>query len=175
MGKYVIYSLKGHRDMEKIYGAEKAQNSLTKIGRGKYEVIYGYGVDENGGYNWRKRYDHEPAIAEIKADVESLINAETDGKILSGFVWNGQSVWLSLENQINFKAAYDLAVQTDGETLPKKLKLGEDDEGRPMYHLFESVSEFTEFYKSAVEYIEKTIQEGWEEKDGVNYGEYIDD
>ena len=44
-----------------------------------------------------------------------------------------------------------------------------------MYHLFESVSEFTEFYKSAVEYIEKTIQEGWEQKDGVNYGEYIDD
>lgn len=161
--------------MEKIYGAQGAQNSLTKVGRKEYEIIYGYGEDENGGYNWRKRYDHKPTVAEIKNDVETLINGETEKKILSGFEWRGIKVWLSLENQINFKAAYDLAVQTDGETLPKKLKLGEDDEGRPMYHLFESVSEFTEFYKSAVEYIEKTIQEGWEEKDGVNYGEYIDD
>ena len=161
--------------MEKIYGAQGAQNSLTKVGRKEYEIIYGYGEDENGGYNWRKRYDHKPTVAEIKNDVETLINGETDKKILSGFEWRGIKVWLSLENQINFKAAYDLAVQTDGDTLPKKLKLGEDDEGRPMYHLFESVSEFTEFYKSAVEYIEKTIQEGWEQKDGVNYGEYIDD
>lgn len=161
--------------MEKIYGAQGAQNSLTKVGRKEYEIIYGYGEDENGGYNWRKRYDHKPTVAEIKNDVETLINGETEKKILSGFEWRGIKVWLSLENQINFKAAYDLAVQTDGETLPKKLKLGEDDEGRPMYHLFESVSEFTEFYKSAVEYIEKTIQEGWEQKDGVNYGEYIDD
>lgn len=161
--------------MEKIYGAQGAQNSLTKVGRKEYEIIYSYGEDENGGYNWRKRYDHKPTVAEIKNDVETLINGETEKKILSGFEWRGIKVWLSLENQINFKAAYDLAVQTDGETLPKKLKLGEDDEGRPMYHLFESVSEFTEFYKSAVEYIEKTIQEGWEEKDGVNYGEYIDD
>lgn len=161
--------------MEKVYGAQGAQNSLTKVGRKEYEIIYGYGEDENGGYNWRKRYDHKPTVAEIKNDVETLINGETEKKILSGFEWRGIKVWLSLENQINFKAAYDLAVQTDGETLPKKLKLGEDDEGRPMYHLFESVSEFTEFYKSAVEYIEKTIQEGWEQKDGVNYGEYIDD
>ena len=161
--------------MEKIYGAQGAQNSLTKVGRKEYEIIYGYGEDENGGYNWRKRYDHKPTVAEIKNDVETLINGETEKKILSGFEWRGIQVWLSLENQINFKAAYDLAVQTDGDTLPKKLKLGEDDEGRPMYHLFESVSEFTEFYKSAVEYIEKTIQEGWEQKDGVNYGEYIDD
>lgn len=161
--------------MEKIYGAQGAQNSLTKVGRKEYEIIYGYGEDENGGYNWRKRYDHKPTVAEIKNDVETLINGETEKKILSGFEWRGIKVWLSLENQINFKAAYDLAVQTDGDTLPKKLKLGEDDEGRPMYHLFESVSEFTEFYKSAVEYIEKTIQEGWEQKDGVNYGEYIDD
>ena len=161
--------------MEKIYGAQGAQNRLTKVGRKESEIIYGYGEDENGGYNWRKRYDHKPTVAEIKNDVETLINGETEKKILSGFEWRGIKVWLSLENQINFKAAYDLAVQTDGDTLPKKLKLGEDDEGRPMYHLFESVSEFTEFYKSAVEYIEKTIQEGWEQKDGVNYGEYIDD
>ena len=160
--------------MEKIYGAVSAQNSLTKVGRNEYEIIFGYGVDENGGYNWRKRYDHKPTIAEIRMDVEKQINEETDGKILSGFEWNGIKVWLSLENQINFKAAYDLAVQTDGETLPKKLKLGEDGEGKPIYHVFESVSEFSEFFKLAVSYIEETIQRGWDEKDGVNYGDYED-
>lgn len=159
--------------MEKIYGAQGAQNSLTKVGRKEYEIIYGYGEDENGGYNWRKRYDHKPTVAEIKNDVETLINGETEKKILSGFEWRGIKVWLSLEYQMDFKAAYDLAVQTYGERLPKKMKLGEDEDGRPVYHTFEDVEEFSDFFKAAIDYIEQVRMEGWDEKDGVDYNDYI--
>lgn len=160
--------------MEKIYGATEAHNSLTRVGREKYELIYGHGEDAMGGYDWRERYDHKPTQDEIRATIEGHINQQTDARILSGFVWDGVSVWLSKENQMNFKAAYDLAVQTEGRTLPVKLKLGEDADGAAVYRVFESVDDFSDFYKQAVAFIISTLQEGWEEKDGVNYGDFND-
>ena len=124
-------------------GADKRQDQVIKIGVNNYLLIFGYGIDEDGnGYNMRKNYDHKPTKAEIKNDVETLINGEIEKKILSGFEWRGIKVWLSLENQMNIKAAYDLAVQTNGERLPKKMKLGEDEDGRPVYHTFEDLEEF---------------------------------
>ena len=48
-------------------------------------------------------------------------------------------VWLSTENQYNYKAAYDLAVQTGGETLPVTFKFGSDEQ--PEYHTFEKLDE----------------------------------
>ena len=136
-------------------GADKRQDQVIKIGVNNYLLIFGYGIDEDGnGYNMRKNYDHKPTKAEIKNDVETLINGEIEKKILSGFEWRGIKVWLSLENQMNIKAAYDLAVQTDGERLPKKMKLGEDEDGRPVYHTFEDLEEFSDFFKAVVDYIE---------------------
>ena len=57
------------------------------------------------------------------------INARTDEKIISGLVWTTRPggaipVWLSTENQFNFKSAYDLAVQ---KVLPVTFKMGERD------------------------------------------------
>ena len=156
-------------------GAEKRQDQVIKIGVNNYLLIFGYGIDEDGnGYNMRKNYDHKPTKAEIKNDVETLINGEIEKKILSGFEWRGIKVWLSLENQMNIKAAYDLAVQTNGERLPKKMKLGEDEDGRPVYHTFEDLEEFSDFFKAVVDYIEQVRMEGWDEKDGINYGEFGD-
>ena len=156
-------------------GADKRQDQVIKIGVNNYLLIFGYGIDEDGnGYNMRKNYDHKPTKAELKNDVETLINGEIEKKILSGFEWRGIKVWLSLENQMNIKAAYDLAVQTNGERLPKKMKLGEDEDGRPVYHTFEDLEEFSDFFKAVVDYIEQVRMEGWDEKDGINYGEFGD-
>ena len=160
-------------DFEKIYGAEEAQNCLTKVGRKEYEAIYGYGEDEMGSYNWRKRYDHKPAITEVRSDIESLINERTDAAILTGFSWRGVSVYLSTENQFNFKASYDLAVQTQGATLPVKFKLGEDGDGTPVYHVFSEMEEFEDFYTKAISYVNDTLNAGWQEKDSVDYNDYI--
>lgn len=157
--------------MNKIYGATERQDGLYKIGRNKWELIYGFGKDSEDdevGYNYRERFDHKPAADEIKSIIISLINKQTDEKILSGFKWNGINVWLSTENQINFKAAYDLAVQTNGTNLPIKFKLGEDAEGNPMYHTFSDIDTFTDFYVSAVKHITSCIGEGWTEKDNIN-------
>ena len=154
-------------------GAEKRQDQVIKIGVKNYLLIYGYGTDEDGnGYNFRKNYDHKPTKTELKEDITQLIDGITDSKILQGFRWNEVSVYLSTENQMNFKAAFDLNMQTGGLMLPVKFKLGEDTEGNAVYHTFENMEDFTDFYTSAVSYINQCLNEGWSEKDSLDMSSY---
>lgn len=154
-------------------GAEKRQDQVIKIGVKNYLLIYGYGTDEDGnGYNFRKNYDHKPTKTELKEDITQLIDCTTDSKILQGFRWNEVSVYLSTENQMNFKAAFDLNMQTGGLMLPVKFKLGEDTEGNAVYHTFENMDDFTNFYTSAVSYINQCLNEGWAEKDSLDMSSY---
>ena len=153
--------------------AEKRQDQVIKIGVKNYLLIYGYGTDEDGnGYNFRKNYDHKPTKTELKEDITQLIDGITDSKILQGFRWNEVSVYLSTENQMNFKAAFDLNMQTGGLMLPVKFKLGEDTEGNAVYHTFENMEDFTDFYTSAVSYINQCLNEGWAEKDSLDMSSY---
>lgn len=156
--------------MEKRYGATKRDDQLMRIGRQKWELIYGYGTDGTMGWNWRKRYTRKPTMDEIKADVTEQINRNVDEKILCGMTYNGMQVWLSIENQLNYKAAYDLAVQTDGQTLPVKIKLGTEE--APQYHTFETVEELKDFYVAAVAHIQDSLAEGWTEKDDMDWDKF---
>lgn len=156
-------------------GATERHDELVKIGK-KYLLIFGYGVDNAGnGYTMRKYYDHRPDRAELKADIESLINAATDRRILTGFKWNGKPVYLSTENQANFKNAYDFARDTGGATLPVKFKLGEDADGVPVYHTFTKVDVLLDFMLKALAYIDATLNEGWVEKDSIDYDSLLAD
>lgn len=147
-------------------GGEERNDRLVKIGKSKWLLIFGHYEDEDGlKYHYRKKYDHKPSKEELKGDVEGLVNAITDQKILTGFKWNDKKVWLSLENQINFRAQYDLCVQTDGASLPVKLKLGEDEDGNGVYHTFEGREEFSEFYAEQVTFVYDTLAEAWNEKE----------
>lgn len=102
--------------------------------------------------------------AEIIAEKVAEIDAETDRKILRGHAWNGTPVWLSSENQFNFKAAFDVALQTQGANLPITYKLGEKD-GNSIYHTFETVAELQDFYLSCVSYINQCLKDGWQAKE----------
>jgi len=110
--------------------------------------------------------------------VLGVINSQTDEKILSGLVWTPKAggdpipVWLSTENQANFKAAYDLAVQKNGATLPVTFKMGEDAEGNPVYHTFETMEDADDFYITAVAFIQQTLNEGWQKKDNFDFTPY---
>lgn len=155
--------------MEKIYGATERQDGLYKIGRNKWELFYGFGKDnpdDETGYNWRQKFKQKPGLADIRAIIKETINNETDRKILEGFVWKGMPVWLSTENQFNYKAAYDLAVQTNGATLPVRFKFGTD--AAPVYYTFETLDDFSNFYTQAMGHINTVLNEGWEEKDLVD-------
>lgn len=117
------------------------------------------------------KLDHFPVRADVVKAATDYVNAKTDYKILTGFVWRKMPVWLSAENQFNFKAAYDLAYQTGGASLPARYKLGEDEKGDPIYYDFMDVETFQDFYLSAIAWIQQCINDGWKEKDSIDYGD----
>lgn len=110
------------------------------------------------------------SLESIKALILNWYNEQIDRKILSGFVWNDMSIWLSSENQFNYKAAYDLAVQTQGQSLPVTFKFG--DTYTPVYHTFTNMEDFTQFYMTTISYINTCLAEGWTKKDSIDWETY---
>ena len=109
--------------------------------------------------------------AAMRKLVANWYDPETDQKILTGFVWDKKPVWLSTENQFNFKAAYDLAIQTNGSNLPITFKLGEDN-SMPVYHTFTTIEDLADFYTNAMLYIQQCLSEGWAKKDNFDWSLY---
>ena len=108
--------------------------------------------------------------SEVRSRLAKYYDSITDWKILSGFEWKGMKVWLSMENQFNYKAAYDLAVQTNGASLPVTFKFG--DNNNPVYHEFTTLEELTDFYTKVLQYINTTLKEGWDKKDSIDWSKY---
>ena len=112
----------------------------------------------------------KPSFKQLKEFILTEINHQTDEKILSGFVWKDMQVWLSSENQFNYKAAYDLAVQTNGANLPTVFKFGSAEE--PIYYKFDTIEELTDFYTKALKFINEQLAIGWAKKDSINWDDY---
>lgn len=162
--------------MNKYYGL-KTEYTPLREGRGRIIVSYGYEEVDNIHATWYEvNYytKQHPTVTydEIKRDVIDDINHNTDEKILNSFIWNDIRVWLSTENQFNFKAAYDLAVQTNGSNLPIKFKLGETEEKEPVYHTFNTLNDLTDFYTKAIAYINQCLNDGWQLKDSIDWTDY---
>lgn len=117
-----------------------------------------------------EEFDHRPTDEEIKSLVIGWHNEQIDNAILMGMTYNGIQVWLSQENQFNYKAAYDLAVQTGGKTLPVIFKFGTDE--KPVYKQFATLNELSDFYNQAMTYIQNTLAKGWKNKDSIDLTKY---
>lgn len=152
--------------MEKVYGTTERHDSLIMYRKtGKAVLVFGYGKEDGQGYDYRHTFNKLPTKEEVLTVIIDHVNSISDERILSGFVWHDKKIWLSTENQFNFKAAYDLTVQTGGATLPVKFKIWENDDKTPVYYTFETVEEFAECYTQALAYIIDVLNEGWIEKD----------
>lgn len=115
----------------------------------------------------------KPSGEIIRIVILGWYNEQIDREILSGFVYEGMPVWLSSENQFNYKAAYDLAVQTAGATLPVVFKFGTDTE--PVYREFATLEDLTDFYTKAMQHIQNTLADGWKKKDVFDLSLYAVD
>jgi len=124
---------------------------------------------DNSANYMEEEFDHKPATNEIKSIVTAWYNEQINREILSGFKYNGSVVWLSQENQFNYKAAFDLAVQTGGATLPVTFKFGDEE---PEYYKFESLKEISDFYTAAMQHIQNTLEDGWQKKDAFDLSLY---
>lgn len=139
--------------------------------KNKWRVRWNVQQEENGNASYmEEEFDHKPTDDEIRSTVMTWYNEQTDTDILSGFSYGGVPVWLSSENQFNYKSAYDLAVQTNGATLPVTFKFGTDT--KPHYHTFETLEELTDFYTRAMKHIQNTLAEGWKKKDAFDLEKY---
>lgn len=166
--------------MIRITNRNEKYTPLTKKGRSvticfDYEPFYD--IDEEGNKiptevgTWSVHtFISKPSFGQLKDFILAEINKRTDEKILSGFEWNGMSVWLSSENQFNYKAAYDLAVQSNGTNLPTVFKFGSNEE--PKYHKFDTVEELSDFYVKAMTYINEQLAIGWAKKDSIDWSVY---
>lgn len=135
----------------------------------KWMVLWHIGYENDSFTFMGEEIDHKPTLQEAKDIVLAWYNTEIDKQILSGFVWRDIPVWLSMENQFNYKAAYDIAVQSGGEVLPT-FKFGTTES--PVYYKFESLEDLKDFYLKAIAYVTKTLADGWSFKDTINWDVY---
>lgn len=113
-----------------------------------------------------------PSLEDIKRIILEWHNEQINEEIRSGHKWREMPVWLSSENQQNYKASYDLVQQLGGQmgTLPLTYKFGTELE--PVYHEFSSVDELSDFYLSTVAYVKNVLAEGWRRKDAIDWSQY---
>ena len=154
------------------------QSDFAYVREDASRLVIGYGMKQVSDelYEWYEIYIYKKkksslSLQDVKDAIIADINARTDEKILSGFVWNGKPVWLSAESQTNFSAAEYTASTKNGLGLPVTFKLGEQD-GTPVYHEFTTVEELSGFYLQAQAYIKQCLGEGWQEKDSIDWAPY---
>lgn len=139
--------------------------------KNKWRVRWDVQERDDGSVDYMEaELTHKPTDEEITSLVRTWYNEQTDVAILSGFSYENAPVWLSQENQYNYKAAYDLAVQTDGKTLPVTFKFGTDE--MPVYRTFDTLDELADFYTKMVAYIQNTLADGWKKKDALDLSKY---
>lgn len=161
-------------NLKDYYTPLSVNGNIVKIAF-DYEPLFD--TDEDGNKTesnvgtWSEHvFKKKPSLSQIKDFILSEINKRTDELILSGFTWKNRQVWLSTENQFNYKAAYDLAVQTKGKSLPITFKFGSS--SNPQYYTFNSLEELTDFYTKVINHVNECLKEGWKKKDSINWEDY---
>jgi len=167
--------------MNKISGSK---SDFAYLREDASRIIIGYGLKEisedlcewNEVYLYKRQYPNV-SISTVKEAIIADINARTTEDIVSGLVWTSADgeqipVWLSVEQQLNFMAAYTRAIQTGGANLPVTFKMGEQEDGTPVYHTFVTMTEAEDFYQHATDHIHGLQAAGWQEKDAIDWQPY---
>jgi hypothetical protein len=141
---------------------------VMDVGGGKYFVtIEKYKQDDESPYIYQV-YDHYPTRDEVKSFVESYYNECIEEEIISGFKYEYMTVYLSLENQLNYQSIYN-RIARGKMTYPIELKFGD------AYVSFENDSQYEKFYLAMREFIDTTVEKGWKLKREFNYEKYDKD
>lgn len=173
--------------MNKMFGM-KSDFAYLKEDASRIVVGYDYKEIDDSHAEWFEIYFYKaqiakPTLEQIKEAIDADIDSQTDEKILNGYQWtilhgedqgNVVKVWLSKENQNNFKAKHDVAKEYPNlVTWPMKYKVSEDAETkRPIYEYFDNMEELVQFYIGGLNYIETTYNAGWDRKDGIDMEAY---
>ena len=161
--------------MEQINNRPLEIEVFNKI-KGSYIVRYDYNYIEpteevQGQWTYKEIiYDKKPTFEDLKEMITSYYNKKCDQEIIQGFYFEGNQVWLTSENTFNYKAAADLAYQTNGASLPTTFKFGPT--GTPVYRVFKEVEDIQNFHVKFISYIDTTLKKYWEIKDNIDWSKY---
>lgn len=153
----------------RIHGVASPVQCINPV-RDIWMITWKKEADEEGNLSFlSETFEHKPSLSEIKEVILAWYNTAIDTEIISGFTWKDMPVWLSMENQFNYKVAYDIAIQSNGKLLPT-FKFGTTE--NPVYHKFEDLEDLQDFYLEAMTYVNETLAKGWAEKDAIDWEEY---
>lgn len=168
--------------MNKMYGSKSDYAPLKREGS-QIIVSYGYEVVEKNEAAWYElslpsaSYP-QLSFADVKAAIEGDINADTTKHITGGFAYtvlHGAqagtvvNVWLSKENQSDFHAMHQNA---SGLTFPVRYKIGEQDDGTPVYEEFADADEMHAVCIDTAKHVLACQQAGWNRKDAIDWEPY---
>lgn len=158
--------------MQRVQGnPDVALIECTNPVRNRWRVRWDVTTDADGVTSYmEEQFNHQPSVEEIKSLVCGWINDRTNGRILSGFAYEGVPVWLSVENQSNYQRAYIQAGLGLPGALPVTFKFGTDD--APVYRTFATLPEIEAFYTAFSAHIRDAQQEGWTAKDNLDLDLY---
>ena len=160
--------------MEKVYGATGRQDGLYKIGRNKWELIFGFGKDseqEQTGWNYRQRFSSKPSLDEIKAIITAQIEADYAEKLMAGLEWNGLPVEYTEERKSDLTGML-VAMQAGIMQLPVTLNLGAYPDGSPVFYEFTKAEEIMGVAAAISNHKIAVCNEEWQEKSSVDWSAY---
>ena len=143
---------------------------FAPVSEDQSRVVIMYGLQEKGEdkiewfqldfYKKQGKPNFEQAKTAIIADINERITAQ----IVGGMTFEDKPVWLSIENQINFSQA----------TAPCRLKIGEEADGTPVYHDFETKAQLKAFNDACLAWKNECLEAGRAEKEGIDWTPYAE-
>lgn len=157
--------------MDKVYGSPKRQDGLYKVGRNKYELIYGFGKDneiDETGWNYRLRFNHLPALDEIKSVIIETVEREFAEKLRYDLEWNGLRVEYTEERKSDLTGLI-VALQGGLIQLPITLNLGTTQNGAPVFHEFTTTEELASVAVALSNHKITICEQEWNEKYSIDW------
>ena len=133
-------------------------------------VVIMYGLNPTNGENaeWYQldfyKKQGKPTFEAAKAAIIADINERITAQIVGGMTFEEKPVWLSIENQINFTTA----------TAPCRLKIGEEEDGTPVYHDFETKAQLKAFNDACLAWKNEQLEAGRAAKEGIDWTPYAE-
>ena len=131
-------------------------------------IMYGLNPTEGENAEWYQldfyKKQGKPTFEAAKAAIIADINARITEQIVGGMTFEGKPVWLSIENQINFTTA----------TAPCRLKIGEEADGTPVYHDFETKAQLKAFNDACLAWKNEQLEAGRAEKECIDWTPYAE-
>ena len=152
----------GSRDVELI----ECLNPMKGIWRARFDV-----TETEDGATWTEHdFDHRPTAEELRTLFYGWVDETVRQRIESGMTYDGSTVWLSQENQMNYMAA-TLANMNITGLLSVKVRLGTPE--APVYKTFRSLLSLLDFYRQVQQHIQSCLAEGWAKKDAFDVEPYL--